>query len=309
MLLSQQTAQYSLSNLNRYNFNPAYAGLDYSLSSTGVSRNQWNGISRRPSTQSLNAHMPLYIANGGVGFKLENDILGSRRNLNFALSYNYVMTNDWGILSIGIAAGINQFTLDGTELRTRDGNYEGNVIEHQDPLLPNTKESDLKPRFEVGAYAILGDFEAGISVVNIGAGSFNIPGQDGILKVPQDPVIHLSSEYTLAMNPDWDFIPSIFISSDINETQLSGLLRFVYGSRISFGAGWRGYSQNSFDAAIGTVGYKINEHFDLHYAYDIGLSDLTTRSNGSHELILKYNLNKKIGAGTLPRIIYNPRFL
>ena len=58
---AQQPAQYSLYNLNKFNFNPAYAGLDNSLSVTGVYRSQWVGLPGKPVTQNINAHMPLYF--------------------------------------------------------------------------------------------------------------------------------------------------------------------------------------------------------------------------------------------------------
>jgi hypothetical protein len=31
-------------------------------------------------------------------------------------------------------------------------------------------------------------------------------------------------------------------------------------------------------------------------------------NRGSHELMLRYSLNKPVGRGTLPPVIYNPRF-
>jgi hypothetical protein len=58
-MLGQQAAQYSLYRLNKYAFNPAYAGLDNSLSMTGVYRTQWVSLPGAPVSQHFNAHMPL----------------------------------------------------------------------------------------------------------------------------------------------------------------------------------------------------------------------------------------------------------
>ena len=58
-----------------------------------------------------------------------------------------------------------------------------------------------------------------------------------------------------------------------------------------------------------TLILTFNEHYTLSYAYDIGLSALRGSHEGTHEILLNYNLNKLIGAGLPPKIIYNPRFL
>jgi type IX secretion system PorP/SprF family membrane protein len=306
---AQQTAQYSLPHLNRYHFNPAYAGMDRSLSLTGVTRNQWNNITGSPSTQNLNFHLPFYFLNGGMGMKFENDRLGASRLLRITASYNYVLQFDRAIVSVGAAIGIDQYTLDGGKLRARDGIYEGNIFNHNDPRIPVGKQSDVLPGFETGVYVISGRFEGGISLVNMGTGEFSIPVIDGEMRFQRKPTAHLSSSYTMALSSVWDFQPSILISTDLTEYQLTGILGLRYNNQFNIAVGWRGFSSSSIDAAIASVGYVVNEHFEIHYAYDIGISTLANRSAGSHEFVVKYNLNKKIGAGSLPKIIYNPRFL
>ncbi|MFQ5447342.1 MAG: type IX secretion system membrane protein PorP/SprF, partial [Saprospiraceae bacterium] len=57
------------------------------------------------------------------------------------------------------------------------------------------------------------------------------------------------------------------------------------------------------------AGFKLSESIKLAYAYDFTLSNLSTVSSGSHEIMLNYNLGKPIGKGRPPKIIYNPRSL
>ena len=68
-LFSQQSTNNSLYMFNEFRWNPAYAGLDHSLSVTGLYRGQWVGGALKdvPSTQMLSAHLPLYVLNGGGG--------------------------------------------------------------------------------------------------------------------------------------------------------------------------------------------------------------------------------------------------
>ncbi|NJK84494.1 MAG: type IX secretion system membrane protein PorP/SprF [Saprospiraceae bacterium] len=58
---AQQPSQYSLYMFNRMAYNPAYAGLDNSLSTTGVFRRQWVNLQGSPIAQHLNLHAPLYF--------------------------------------------------------------------------------------------------------------------------------------------------------------------------------------------------------------------------------------------------------
>ena len=194
-LQGQQLAQFSLPSLNKYHFNPAYAGLDYSLSITAVTRRQWNGLARTPETHGINAHLPFYVAGGGIGMRLESDFLGSIRQIRFGFSYSYVMQFDRSILNFGIGAGIHQFSLNGTELRSYGGNYEGNIIDHQDPRIPNAKVNDVKPEFELGIYYVTDQFEGGLSIQNLGPMEFRLPTLSGDLKIASRPIIHLSGEY------------------------------------------------------------------------------------------------------------------
>jgi len=74
------------------------------------------------------------------------------------------------------------------------------------------------------------------------------------------------------------------------------------------GMGFRGYSGNSIDALTVFMGLKISEHLSIAYGFDVTLSALNAVSSGSHELVLKYNLNKLVGVGLPPPVIYSPRF-
>ena len=170
-LFAQQPSQYSLYMFNPFSFNPAYAGMDNSLSITGVYRKQWSGLNDSPITQNINIHAPLYVLSGGIGINVENDRLGLERNLSATLSYNFQLpVGDIGVFAIGASGGVFQKTLDGARIRTPEGIYEdgGTVIIHNDDLpLPTTEVSEMTPTFNAGIYFQSETFEAGLSAINI----------------------------------------------------------------------------------------------------------------------------------------------
>ena len=54
---------------------------------------------------------------------------------------------------------------------------------------------------------------------------------------------------------------------------------------------------------------QIAENISFYYTYTIPLSSLRTATTGSHEVMVRYTINQKLGRGILPPIIYNPRNL
>ena len=148
---AQQAPQYSMYMLNKYNYNPAYAGLDNSLSITGVYRKQWVNVESSPVTQNINAHMPLYYLGGGFGINIENDQLGAERNTSGLISYNYfVPVSKKSLLSFGIGGGVIQKSLDGSKLRAPDGIYSPDQpnIDHMDDFIPIGKVSAISSIFK-----------------------------------------------------------------------------------------------------------------------------------------------------------------
>lgn len=302
---AQQAQQYSLQMLNRYEFNPAFAGMDASLSINGAYRSQWESIPGNPIQQNINAHMPFYLFNGAVGIQFANESIGAEKNIRAALSYNYVYETPVGLFSAGIRAGIFQKSLDGTLLRALDGDYGDGQINHNDPNIPNGMVRGMTPTIDLGLYFAGNFFEVGIAANQFALGEIDL---DGAAIVKPRTSYNLFFEYFIESFDQLDIYPTLFMKSDLNETQIELSVRGVYNDQITAGFGFRGYNQNSIDAVILLLGLKLSDHLDIAYAFDWTLSPLQTAVSGTHELVMRYNLNQIIGAGLPPRVIYNPRF-
>lgn len=307
MVMAQQPAQYSMYRLNKYAFNPGYAGLDNSLSMTGVYRTQWVGLPGSPVTQNLNAHMPLYIAGGGVGLSVENETLGSWRQTAFSASFAYQLpVSKSGLFSLGLSAGWVQRQLDGSKVRTPSTVIDdlGNVI-HNDPYLGNSLEGGAGPTAHFGAFYQGERLEFGISAINLLGNRLKLSD----LKFEQERTYFLYLGYRLDLNKKFTTIPSILLKTDVYQTQIDFSVTTQYNENIFVGASLRGYHSNSLDAIALMGGFKLTEKISIAYSYDLGLSNLKTASTGSHEVLLNYNIGRPIGKGRPPAIIYNPRSL
>lgn len=302
-LLGQQQPQWTQYMLNKYTVNPAYAGLDKSLSITTGIRSQWSGFEGAPKTQFVNAHLPLYFIQGSVGVGIVNDQVGAIGRTEFAASYNYVMDTDIGLFSAGIRVGAQQVRLQSNRLRTPDGIYQGQLIDHQDPLLGVVNPTGMSPIWSLGVYYVRELLEVGVAFDNFpevslsaGATTYSSTQNMSLLASYQYPVTDLIS-----------IEPNIFIKTDGVQTQVDiGLMG--YYKTVFAGLGIRGIGGNSQDALGIIAGARLSEKVRLSYSFDVGLSAIRDFHDGTHEFIFNYNLSKPIRTGELPPIIYNPRY-
>ena len=103
--------------------------------------------------------------------------------------------------------------------------------------------------------------------------------------------------------------PHVVLRTDFREMQTDVGLLMKTAENFFGGISLRGYTSRSIDALIFTIGTNIGSHYRVSYAYDLGLSDWRNYHDGSHEILLSYNLNRAIGVGLPPKIINNPRHL
>jgi type IX secretion system PorP/SprF family membrane protein len=303
---SQYGNQYSLQMHERYAFNPGFAGMERSLAASLVYRSQWAGLNGNPESRMLNVHMPFYKWQGAIGFQLYNETLGAESHTGFLMSYNYIYESTVGLFSTGLRAGIAQTSLDGSKLRAPDGTYEGSIIDHHDINLPNGVVNGISPVVEAGVYFAGDYFEAGLSMTGLYPAGVRL-GDD--IQYSPKPSFHFFGEYFVESFEQVSLYPVVYIKSDLVQTQAELSIRAEWQNLLTAGVGYRGFGKNNIDALILTAGVRLSPKFFLHYGYDIGLSSLHSAHEGSHELLVRYNLGKMVGAGLPPRIIYNPRNL
>lgn len=311
-LVAQQATQYSMYMLNKYAYNPAYAGMEDFLSLTGVYRKQWVGLRGSPESQNFSGHLPLYYLGGGMGINLNNTQLGVHRNTSATISYShYLPVGKNGKLALGVSGGMVQQAFNGEDLRAPDGTYDEptNTFIHNDTYLPAGSITALAPTLGAGVYFKSGAFEAGLSADNLLESKHSYDLENGNLEVQMKRHFYLVTSYRLNLGNYLSLSPSIFAKADATQLQTNVSAVLTYNENFFLGTSFRGYDMNSIDAVIIMAGMNIGNGAKIGYSYDLTLSKLSTVNTGSHEITLNYTLNKKIGAGLPPNIIYNPRHL
>jgi len=303
-LAAQQQNQYSQSMLNKYSFNPAFAGLDFSLSANLLYRNQWEGLPSNPSDIHLNAHMPMYVWSGAVGGMIERQSYGVLSQTSLSGSYNYIMDTPYGLISFGGRIGATRLSIDGGAIVTPEGIYEGG-FSHNDPILLEGIDQGIGLKWDIGTFFYNKKVQIGIAISHLPTTKVALE------KTSFSQTTHINSyfQYNFTVNEEIELMQSILLKTDLNKIQSDISSLFKINGNIFGGISLRGYSSRSLDAMVLIAGMKISDHYTLSYSYDIGLSGLRRGHEGTHEILLNYNLRKLIGTGQPPKIIYNPRYL
>lgn len=300
---AQSEPQFTQYMYNRYLFNPAYAGSNDAGEVNALYRAQYVGLaSKAVSSQGFNFNMPLYAINSGVGLTVINDLIGFQRSTYVSVNYAYTKDFKWGKLSAGLGAGIVQASLDGSQIRTPDGVYQGGV-NHNDNTLPSVLSQGVAPDFSLGLYINSAKYFAGVSLNHI---AFSTAKVNGATRLNFSRNLFVSGGYDFAVGKKISIMPSVLLKTDFRQLQADFGVSFTIINNILTGISFRGYSPKSVDALNIMAGVSI-KGVKLVYSYDANLNYLTKFNYGSHEVSLGYRfvVKKKDKRGYF---YHNPRY-
>jgi type IX secretion system PorP/SprF family membrane protein len=307
-LQAQQRSLYSQWLLNPFAYNPACAGTEVSLVASLIYRSQWVDLPGAPETQQLNAHLPIHRFNSGVGLRLERDVIGPHQTTLALLAYNYQFELGTRYrLIFGVSGGYQQYVLDGTALRTPNGQYADQTLQHNDPFLTEGRVTAGSGVVEAGVWFDGGDWNIGAALQPAATPALRVNG-NGLYALQPTAHLLVQSNYRWAINDNVMLQPGILLHSDWKKVQAEVAVMTHLNQKYLALLAWRGYSGKSRDAFILGAGLNINDRTTALYSFDIPQSALSSVQRGSHELTLRYRLNTPIGVGKLPPIIYNPRY-
>ena len=290
--------------LNKYAFNPAFAGLDFSLSANLLYRNQWEGLPTNPTDIHINAHIPMYIWSGAVGGIIERQTFGVLNQTSLSGSYNFITDTPMGLISFGARLGLTQLSINGEAIVTPEGIYV-NGFSHNDPILLEGQDQGIGMKWDIGSFFYNKTMQFGVAISHLPSKKISLDQTS----FGQKTHVNGYFQYNFTINEEIELMQSILLKTDLNQIQSDISSLFKINGNIFGGISMRGYSSRSLDALVLIAGMKISDHYTLSYSYDIGLSGLRRGHEGTHEILLNYNLRKLIGTGQPPKIIYNPRYL
>ena len=283
---AQQNPQYSQYIFNSMNINPAYTGSKGVLNFNAFHRSQWTGIEGAPNTQSLAIDGIAANNRLGVGLGITRDKIGAQSQLSaYANLAVKLQVSETGIFSLGLAPGLVQHTLDGTELGIDD-----------DPTIPSGKETSIKPDVKVGAYFHTERFYAGLSASDL------LQFKD-MQYIEPERHYYFTAGYVFDLGSFVKVKPSVLVKEDFKAPANVDLNAFVLlGDKLWLGSSYR-TSMNIFNnksdleytnkrTAVALIAeLQIHRSLRLGYAYDKMLNDM--KGVNTHEVSVGYYFFKK----------------
>jgi len=293
--------------LNPFQTNPAIAGTQRFMPLNISTRQQWIGMNKAPSTQSISIHRRIrakgirftpggFINKGknsfgriGVGGSVFNYTYGAISHTGLSLTYAYHIFIGKGRLAFGLAPSFFQYTLNKSGFILPDGN-------NLDPLISTKSGENL---YFIDANAGMHYYSktnyAGLSVIQL----LNSTVQFGELS--------FNSEDQMSLNPDLARSMYLYYGHYINFTrdvtlEPSVWLKFNSQSGMGFDINAIFHLQEAFQAGIT---YRYQEHFGLlvgltldnlqiRYLFEAPISSRVPNRFTSHQIMINFNLGEPI---------------
>ena len=278
----QQDAMYTHYMFNTLAINPAYAGSRNALTATGLYRSQWVGLDGAPTTQTFTLHSPLFNDKIGLGLSVLNDKIGPINTTAIYADFAYKLKlNEKAKLSFGLKGGINLM----------QGNINSiNVDQSNDNAFSNNIESDLLPNFGFGVYYYTNKWYVGLSTPkllennygnNTSVGGTNLTSEQRHYFLIAGSVFDLNTQGSIKLKPT-TFV-KVTNGAPI-EADLTAMI--ILQDKFELGAMFR-----TGDALGLLLGYNFSKQLRFGYSFDWSFGNKTfTYNNGSHEVMLRYDL-------------------
>lgn len=278
-VFGQQDAQYTHYMHNMNVLNPAYAGSRGTLSIGLLGRTQWVGLNSPPKTFTGAIHAPVGERTG-IGFSVINDRLGPLAENNIYLDVSYAIpTSEKGKLAFGVKGGLSMLNVDKNGWITPSEHYT------VDPSL-NKDIDKTSPNFGAGILYYADNYYVGLSVPNILKTEHFENNTGGVAKATDIMHLFLAAGYVFDLSENLKFKPSTMLKVAKNSPLSVDLsTNFLINQKFELGANYR------WDDSVSAM-FLVNALKDLRvgYAYDYTLSDLQDYTNGSHEVILLWDI-------------------
>lgn len=282
--IAQQLPQFTQYMFNTISINPAYAGSRETLSFVGLHRSQWAGLNGGPETQTASIHSPLRNEKVGLGLSFINDKLGFE---NFSYVYgDFSYTIQVGAntkLALGLKGGFTNYNLD-QELLT-----DPSVI--NDPFF-NDIGNRWSPNIGLGGYLHSNRWYIGLSAPRILNTDYNKGRNINNDFVALERVsYYLTAGYVFDISNATKFKPSFLVKATNGATVSYDLTaNFLFKEKFWLGAAYR------FNESVGAFGaladFQISKQLRIGYAYEIPNSEIRPYTNGTHEVLLIFEVFK-----------------
>lgn len=278
--LAQQDPQFSQNMFLKLPVNPGYAGTSGALCATAAYRTQWVGFPGAPKTILFSADMPVAALHGGAGLTVVSDKLGNFSFFHARGAYSYHKSiGATGLLGLGLELGMLQGSVKDNWLAP-DGT-DGTA----DPSIPNDAVKKTTYDLGFGAYYRTNQLFVGLSSSHLMGKGHKLTATDFNYQAARH--YYVMAGYDFFLSSTLQLRPSVHVKSDAAVTTFDANINLLWNNML-----WGGVSYRLQDALAPHIGFAWNPNqkstLKIGYAYDLGISDLKSHHNNTHEILMNY---------------------
>jgi type IX secretion system PorP/SprF family membrane protein len=239
------------------------------------------GIPGAPETITLAADAPIFNEKMGLGFIVMNDKIGVTKKTSFNSDYSFKIRISGGVLSLGLGAGLITTNTKWSELMVLDPGDESYLVDSKVFVVPD---------FSFGSYYYHNDFFAGFSIPRLISHQFNSDENKYNIKFqPKDYYYMFNAGYLFELNPKANFLPSALISYSPGKQVLVDInSHFSFFDKL-----WTGLSYRTNRSIAGFFQFQLGNQLKFAYSHNFDFGKLRAYSNGSHEIMIRYEFRYK----------------
>ena len=283
---AQQDPQYTNYMYNTMSVNSAYAGSRGHMAVIGLYRTQWVGLDGAPTNQSFSIDSPVG-RNVGLGFSVVNDELGPSDEFYIDANFSYTINlADEKRLSFGIKGGARLLNID----------WSKGQFDDPDAVFQQNINNKLLPTIGAGIYLHSDKSYLGLSVPNF----FTDQHYDEISESVAAERLHffLIGGHVFDLSERTKFKPAFLFKHVVGAPLIFDLsANFLFNENLRLGAAYRWD-----DSISGLIGFQVSPKLLIGYSYDYTTTDLQKYNDGTHEIMMRFELISK------ERRLKSPRF-
>lgn len=283
---AQQDPQYTNYMYNTMSVNSAYAGSRGHMAIVGLYRTQWVGIDGAPTNQTFSIDTPVG-KKVGLGFSILNDELGPSQEFYVDANFSYTIDlADDRRLSFGVKGGVRLLDID----------WSKGIYDDPDAVFQQNINNKLLPTIGAGLYLHSDRSYIGLSVPNF----FTDQHYDEISESVAAERLHffLIGGHVFDLGARTKFKPAFLVKHVVGAPLIFDLsANFMFNENFRLGAAYRWD-----DSISGLIGFQLGPKLLIGYSYDYTTTDLTNYNNGTHEIMLRFEMISK------ERKLKSPRF-
>lgn len=270
--------------LNPIVINPAHAGSNGLLNIAAFYRKQWIGVAGSPETMTLAIDGPLLDSKLGLGLLISSDKIGVTKESRLNTIYAYRIKRGEGMLSFGLGAGL---------IATNTAWSDLVVVDKEDSHYLSDSRVFIVPDFNFGVNYRYHNYFAAFSIPKLLGYNFNFNKNKYTIQVnPEQYNMLFNTGYRFSLSSDVKFLPSVLVSFSPGKELVYDInAHFSFFDRF-----WAGFSYRNNRSMSGLMQFSVNNKLKLAYIYDFDFEDLSRYSNGSHEIMFRYEFRYKLDA-------------